>query len=648
MSSVLWAPAPAAFESSNLAHFCLANGFDPRDYETLHRWSVGDLGAFWRAVWDFAGVIGDPGARSFLHDDQAPMTQSRFFPDSSLNLAENFLRRDDDRVAVIEADESGHFRTVTLGELRRLVGRTAQGLRAAGVVRGDSVGGILPNRVEGLVALLATLSIGAVWSSCSPDFGAAAIVDRLGQIGVKVLFAAPRYRYAGKEHDISERLAEIVAAMPSVNTLVLTGEAGAKPNCAATCLAFDDFGSDGALVFERVPFDHPAYVLYTSGTTGAPKAIVHRTGGVLLQHLKEHLLHGDVRPGDVMSWYTNTAWMMYHWLISGLACGATVVLYDGAPILKTADGLDPSPLWTMAQRARVTHFGTSPKYLATLAAEGYAPERLHDLAALRSLLSAGAPVSPSQFDWVYAHVKQDMIFASISGGTEIIGCFLLGSPIHPVRRGELTVKGLGLAVAVMDERNAPVIGRQGDLVCTEPFPSMPLTFWGKDGDARYHATYFAARREIWTHGDIAEMTAYGSGIIHGRSDTTLKPGGVRIGTAEIYAACEVFTEIEDCLVFGAPVEGDEEIVLCVKLNDGFELTPEFAAQIRRAIREGASPRHVPHRIHAVQAVPYTLNGKRVESAARTTLEGKPVKNMASLANPASLEEYRALDRSKAA
>ncbi len=645
MSSVLWAPAPAAFQSSNLARFCLANGFDPRDYETLHRWSVGDPGAFWRAVWDFAGVIDDPGAISLLRDDQAPMTQSRFFPDASLNLAENLLRGDDDRVALIEADESGHLRTFTLGELRRLVASTAQGLRAAGVVRGDSVGGILPNRVEGLVALLATLSIGAVWSSCSPDFGAAAIVDRLGQIGVKVLFAAPRYRYAGKEHDISGRLIEIVAAMPTVTTLVLTGDD--KPAMPAA-VAFEDFGAHAPLAFERVPFDHPAYVLYTSGTTGAPKAIVHRTGGVLLQHLKEHLLHGDVRPGDVMSWYTNTAWMMYHWLISGLACGAAVVLYDGAPILKTADGLDPSPLWTMAQRASVTHFGTSPKYLATLAAEGYAPGRLHDLSSLRSLLSAGAPVSPSQFDWVYAHVKQDMIFASISGGTEIIGCFLLGSPIHPVRRGELTVKGLGLAVAVMDERNAPVIGRQGDLVCSEPFPSMPLTFWGKDGDARYHATYFAARREIWTHGDVAEMTAHGSGIIHGRSDTTLKPGGVRIGTAEIYAACENFAEIEDCLVFGAPVEGDEEIVLCVKLNDGFELTPEFAAQIRGAIREGASPRHVPHRIHAVRAVPYTLNGKRVEGAARTTLEGKPVKNMASLANPACLEEYRALDRSKAA
>ncbi|MBA1141011.1 acetoacetate--CoA ligase [Mesorhizobium neociceri] len=648
MSSVLWTPAPAAFESSNIARFALTNGFNPTDYETLHRWSIGDSGAFWRAVWDFAGVIGDPGAISFLRDDQAPMTHSRFFPDASLNLAENLLRGDDDRVAVIEADEGGHFRTFTLGELRRLVASTAQGLRAAGVARGDSVGGILPNRVEGLVALLATLSIGAVWSSCSPDFGAAAIVDRLGQIGVKVLFAAPRYRYAGKEHDISDRLGEIVAAMPTVTTLVLTGEPGARLNCAATCLAFDDFGSDGALAFERLPFDHPAYVLYTSGTTGAPKAIVHRTGGVLLQHVKEHLLHGDVRPGDVMSWYTNTAWMMYHWLLSGLACSAAVVLYDGAPILKTANGLDPSPLWTMAERARVTHFGTSPKYLATLAAEGYAPGRLHDLSSLRSLLSAGAPVSSSQYDWVYAHIKQDMIFASISGGTEIIGCFLLGSPIHAVRRGELTVKGLGLAVAVMDDRNAPVIGRQGDLVCTEPFPSMPLTFWGKDGDQRYHATYFAARREVWTHGDVAEMTVHGSAVIHGRSDTTLKPGGVRIGTAEIYAACENVAAIEDCLAFGAPVEGDEEIVLCVKLSDGFELSPELAEQIRRAIREAASPRHVPHRIHAVRAIPYTLNGKRVEGAARTTLEGKPVKNMASLANPACLDEYRVLDRSKAA
>ncbi|MER8830907.1 acetoacetate--CoA ligase [Mesorhizobium sp. M0938] len=648
-SSVLWTPASAAFKNSGLARFAAENGFDPRDYETLHRWSIGEKGAFWRAVWDFAAIIGEPGAVSFKADPSAPMTGSAFFPEASLNLAENLLRGDNAALAVVEADETGHVRNYSRDELRTMVARTAHGLTAAGVGRGDRVGGVLPNRIEALAALLATLSIGAVWSSCSPDFGVAAILDRLGQIGPKVLFATPRYWYAGRNHAIEGRLAEIVAGIPGLTTLVICGDQAAVSSPPGiSCIGFEAFGREGDLAFERVPFSHPAYILYTSGTTGAPKAIVHSTGGVLLQHLKEHLLHGDVRPGDVMSWYTNTAWMMYHWLISGLACNAAVVLYDGAPILKTAGGLDPSPLWRVAERAGVTHFGTSPKYLATLADEHYAPGKRHELSALRSLLSAGAPVSPGQFDWVYENVKRDMVFASISGGTEIIGCFLLGSPLHPVRRGHLTVKGLGLAVAVMDDRNAPVIAAQGDLVCTEPFPSMPLTFWGEGGDERYHATYFAARREIWTHGDVAEMTVHGSAIVHGRSDTTLKPGGVRIGIAEIYAACEKFPEIEDCLVFGAPISGDEEILLCLKLKEGNTLTAELARRIRKHIREQASPRHVPHRIHAVSAIPYTLNGKRVEGAARTVIEGKAVKNLGSLANPEVLDEYRHLVRSQAA
>lgn len=648
-SSVLWTPAAAAFKNSGLARFAGQNGFDPHDYETLHRWSIAKKGDFWRALWNFAGIVGEPGGIAFQADPAAPMTGSRFFPEARLNLAENMLRGDETALAVVEADETGHLRNYSRGELRAMVARTAGGLKAAGVGIGDRVGGILPNRVEALAALLATLSVGAVWSSCSPDFGASAILDRLGQIEPKVLFAAPRYRYGGKDHDIAPRLKEIAEKMPGLSTLVVCGDpAPVEVPKSVACTAFEAFGVEEALVFERVAFAHPAYILYTSGTTGAPKAIVHSAGGVLLQHAKEHLLHGDVRPGDVLSWYTNTAWMMYHWLISGLACDAAVVLYDGAPILKGVAGLDPSPLWRVAERAGVTHFGTSPKYLATLADENYAPGAKHDLSALRSLLSAGAPVSPDQFDWVYRHVKNDMIFASISGGTEIIGCFLLGSPLHPVRRGQLTVKGLGLAVAVMDERNAPVIEEQGDLVCTEPFPSMPLTFWGEGGLGRYHDTYFAARREIWTHGDIAEMTIHGSAIVHGRSDTTLKPGGVRIGISEIYAACEQFSEIEDCLVFGAPAGGDEEILLCVKLKEGVELTADFAARIRKHIREQASPRHVPHRIHAVAAVPYTLNGKRVESAARTVVQGKAVKNLSSLSNPESLEEYRLLDRSHAA
>lgn len=649
-SDIVWQPDEASFETSNLARFARENGFDARDYDTLHRWSIADKGAFWRAVWDFTGVIGQAGERAFIDGAENPMTGAVFFPDARVNLAENLLRGDDDAIAIHEADETGARRTVTRGELRTMVARTADGLRRAGVSRDDCVAGILPNRTEALVALLATATVGATWSSCSPDFGVTAILDRLGQIRPKVLFAAACYRYGGKDHDIAQRIVDIAKGMESVEHVVVTN--GSLPAATGgelfTRHEYPAFGHEAPLVFERVPFCHPVYVLYTSGTTGAPKAIVHSTGGVLVQHLKEHALHGDVRAGDVVSWYTNTAWMMYHWLISALACDAAILLYDGAPILKTPAGLDVTPLWKAAERTGVTHFGTSPKYLATLADEGYAPGRHHDLSALKSVLSAGAPVSPHQFDWVYDHIKRDMVFASISGGTEIIGCFMLGSPIHPVRRGHLTVKGLGLAVNVMDDRNAPILGRQGDLVCTEAFPSMPLTFWGERGMQRYHDTYFSQRREIWTHGDVAEMTPYGSAVIYGRSDTTLKPGGVRIGTAEIYAACELFPQIEDCLVFGAAVPGDEEIVLCVKLKDEAGLSDSFAKEVRQKIRDMASPRHVPHRIHAVSAIPYTLNGKRVEGAARTVLEGGVVKNMGSLANPECLDEYRDLDRSAAA
>jgi acetoacetyl-CoA synthetase len=648
-NEVLWTPGPEQFAESNMARFAIANGFDPHDYDCLHRWSISEKGAFWRAVWDFTNVAGTPGEIALIEDEDRPMTGARFFPDAGINLAENLLQGDDARLAVIEADETGHYQTFTMGELRRRVARVSRGLRSLGVTSDDCVAGVLPNRLDALVALLATATLGATWSSCSPDFGTVAILDRIGQIKPKVLFATGRYRYGGKDHDIAARLTEICASMPGLRYFVGCGDtSGISLAPGIGSHDIKAIGTDGPLEFSRVSFRHPAYVLYTSGTTGAPKAIVHGVGGVILQHMKEHVLHGDVRPGDVVSWYTNTAWMMYHWLISSLAAGAAIVLYDGAPILKAENGLDMTPLWRVAERARVTHFGTSPKYLATLADNNFPPGKLYDLSALKSLLSAGAPVSPHQFDWVYENVSKDMIFASISGGTEIIGCFMLGSPIHPVRRAELTVRGLGLAVAVMDDRNAPVIGRQAELVCTEPFPSMPVTFWGSDGDQRYHDTYFAIRREIWTHGDIAEMTIHGSAIIYGRSDTTLKPGGVRIGTAEIYAACEVFDEIDDCVVFGAPIDGDEEVVLCVKMKDGSMLTSDLASRIRGSIRSYGSPRHVPHRIHAVSAIPYTLNGKRVEGAARTVVAGGVVKNIGSLANPESLDEFRTLERGAAA
>ena len=638
---ILWAPDKAAFSKSGLARFAKERGFDPENYADLHRWSVSDPGSFWSALWDFTDVLGEKGDVFFVPDEAAWMTGARFFPDAKLNLAENLLRGAGAEAAVYEVLEDGSQRAMTRAELRQRVGRVAHGLRSQGVLPGDRVAGVMPNTIDGLVAAQAALSIGAVWTSCSPDFGTAAIVDRIGQVDPKVLFAAPRYRYGGKDHDIGARISDVMAHMPSVEVLVLSGK-GDVP--AVPTVAMGAFGQDAELEFARLPFDHPAYILYTSGTTGAPKAIVHRAGGVLLQHLKEHILHGDVRPGDKVIWYTNTAWMMYHWMVSALGAGAAIVLYDGAPILKNEGGLDPSPLWALAEQIGVTHLGTSPKYLATLAAEDYTPGKLHDLSALRSLLVCGAPTLPHQFDWVYQAIKKDMAFSSISGGTEILGSFLIGSPLHPVRRGQLTVKALGHAVNVLDDRNAPCIGRRGDLVCTEPFPSMPLTFWGEGGDQRYLDTYFADRAEIWTHGDVAELTHTGGGFVHGRSDNTLKPGGVRIGISEIYAVCETYPELDDFLVFGASHEGDEEVVLCLKPTEGSEITAGLVKHIRDHIRTAASPRHVPVRVHVVSDVPYTINGKRVEGAARTTVAGGQVKNLGSIANPDCLEQYKSLRR----
>ena len=629
----LWRPSAERIDGAALTRFAAKFGFAPPDYAALHAWSIANRGVFWRAVWDFCEVVGDPGDGPMLVDgDRFP--GSRWFPGARLNFAENLLRHRDDAVALVGVLETGERRTLTYRQLAGAVGAFGQELRNLGVCPGDRVAGWLPNVAEAVIAMLATASIGAVWSSCSPDFGVAGALDRFGQIRPKVLIAGDGYHYGGKNFDVRERARQVRARVPSIRHLLWVSVLGAGDEEDAIATA-QRRHPNAELAFEPRAFDDPLYILYSSGTTGKPKCIVHGVGGTLLQHLKEHRLHVDLRREDTLFYFTTCGWMMWNWLVSGLATGCRLVLYDGSPFAPTAKAL-----LDLAENERITVFGVSAKYLSAIQKAGLKPRESHDLAAMRAVLSTGSPLTHEGFRYVYEDIKKDVALASISGGTDLISCFALGCPWRPVYEGQLQCKGLGMAVEVFDEDGVPVASAKGELVCTRSFPSAPLGFWDDADGRKYHDAYFAKYPGVWAHGDFAETTAQDGIVVYGRSDATLNPGGVRIGTAEIYRQIETIDEIMDSVAIGQEWDGDTRIVLFVVLREGERLGGALRRRIRNRIREHASPRHMPAEIAAVPDVPRTLSGKVSELAVREVVHGREVRNTSALGNPEALEAFR--------
>jgi acetoacetyl-CoA synthetase len=661
----LWTPSPARIARANLTRFIAqvralgeeGRAESLRDFESLYEWSIRNVELFWLEVRRFGGIITGPSdpdiacERVLVGRDRVappdPVLGPNWFVGTRLNFAENLLRYRDDHEAIVSWNERGAQQRLTYAQLFDEVARIAAGLRAAGVRVGDRVAGFMPNIPETVIAMLAATSIGAIWSSCSPDFGVSGVLDRFGQIKPKVLFCAEAYRYAGRDIDCLERVAEIITRIPEIEHVVIVPHpdslAGLWIDRPAGS-AWSEFGRSAgrqALAFEHLPFNHPLYIMYSSGTTGLPKCMVHGAGGTLIQHLKELALHTDVKRDDRVFYFSTCGWMMWNWLVSCLALGSTIVLYDGAPFIRHRP-----ILWDMAAAERITIFGTSAKWLALAEKEGLRPRETHDLSSLDAILSTGSPLAGHSFDYVYEHVKPDVRLSSISGGTDIISCFAGGNPIGPVWRGELQGRALGMRVEIFDEAGKSIVGKPGELVCTAPFPSMPVAFWNDPDGAKYRAAYFEHYPNVWRHGDWAELTSHNGMIIYGRSDATLNPGGVRIGTAEIYRQVERLPEIIESVVIGqnTKTNGDTDvrIVLFVRLADGLTLTDALKDKIRAQIRSNASPHHVPRKIIQVSDIPRTISGKITELAVRDVVHGRPVKNVDALANPAALELFRDL------
>jgi len=649
MGDVLWQPSDQRVTQARVTRFRntlnAELGLGLVDYTDLHAWSVENAEEFWRSVWDFCGVIGDGPGRVVLANGEK-MPGASWFPEARLNYAENLLQGEDHCQALVFRGEDGQTTSLDFAALKLAVSQTARALKACKVGPGDRVAGFLPNIPESVIAMLAAASLGAVWSSCSPDFGVSGVLDRFGQIKPKVLFTADGYLYGGKKHESLATATMLQQKISSIKQVVVI-------NYASLATGRDDFPKGREFIhwddfleaqnqapstpeYTRLPFAHPLFIMFSSGTTGLPKCMVHTAGGTLLQHLKEHQLHCDLNPGDRLFYFTTCGWMMWNWLVSGLASKATVMLFDGHPLVPE------TTLWDYAEQERFTILGTSARWIAACNKAGLKPGQTHDLSSLRTVLSTGSPLAPDSFDYIYNQVKKDVQLSSISGGTDIISCFALGSPVLPVRRGELQCRGLGMQVEVWDDRGNSLARGKGELVCTKPAPSMPRGFWNDDQGTRYQEAYFDRFPNIWCHGDFAELTPGGGMIIHGRSDTVLNPGGVRIGTAEIYRVVDAFAEVVESLVVGWHHADDVQVVLFVQTVKTAGLTKELQRQIKGKIRKENSPRHVPSVMLEVPDIPRTISGKKVETAVRNILNGGIVDNEDALANPESLEFFRHL------
>ena len=637
----LWQPNKEKAQKSQMFDFLTEinqkYNRDFKEYYELHKWSIENVSNFWKEFWDYSNIIHSKNYTSVV-DNPKKMPGAKWFNEARLNYAENLLQRRDSHPAIIFRGEDKVKKTITYKELFDEVHRIAEGLKRLGVKKNDRVAGFVPNMPEAIIAMLAASSIGAIWSSSSPDFGIKGVLDRFSQIEPKVVFAADGYFFKGRVFDSQEKLKGILDKLPSVEKVVLIDYTGNRNiEEISNSMTWEDFSQPvkEEMTFEQLPFDHPLYIMYSSGTTGLPKSIVHSAGGTLIQHLKELRLHCDLTEDDTIFYFTTCGWMMWNWFVSSLAVGATIVCFDGNPFYPGADAL-----LKMADELDITIFGTSAKYIASLEAEGVVPMEISDFSKLKAITSTGSPLSNESFEYVYDKWKKDVQLSSISGGTDIISCFVLGCPILPVHRGEIQCKGLGMDVDCFDINENSIIGKQGELVCKTAFPSMPVYFWNDDDGKKYNSAYFEEYPEIWHHGDFIEISKHGGIIMLGRSDATLNPGGVRIGTSEIYRVVENIDEIEDSVVIGQQYQEDERIILFVKLNKGFDLSDELKKNISNLIRSNCSPRHVPAVILTTTDVPYTLNGKKVEVAVKKIIHGKDVKNKDALRNPECLENFR--------